>query len=78
MAATESHACLQQNGLGFIVDNLKQVRYQLIYYVLLKATINLAALSSLREALLNKEKDPPLYGAVEREHVVDLMDSMVD
>jgi hypothetical protein len=67
-------ASIQQNGIGFIVDNFKQVRYELIYYVLLKATINPAELSLLKEAMVSEEKDPPLYGAVEREHVVDLID----
>jgi len=68
-------ACIQQSGLGFIVDNLKQVRYELIYYVLLKTGISPDELSSLREAIL-KEGEHPLYGMMEREHVVDLMDRM--
>jgi hypothetical protein len=69
-------ACIQQTGFSFIVDNLKQVRYELIYYVLLKTEISPDELSSLREAILNGEKDSPLYGSVDREHVVDLMDNI--
>ncbi|MDP3664567.1 MAG: hypothetical protein U1D41_04135 [Nitrosomonas sp.] len=30
-------ACVERSGLAFIVDNLNQIRYELIYYVLLKS-----------------------------------------
>lgn len=40
-------ACVKRNGLTFIMDNLYQIRYELIYYVLLKATIYSAELNKL-------------------------------
>lgn len=69
-------ARVQRNGISFIVDNLNHIRYELIYYVLLKSTINPDELSSFREAILSEDKDSSLYGTVEREHVVNLMDRM--
>ena len=38
-------ACVQRNGLMFITENLSQIRYELIYYVLLKIDTNPALTS---------------------------------
>ncbi len=69
--------CVNRSGLSMIVDNLSQIRYELIYYVLLKATINPAELSTLKVAILAEQGDR-LIGTVEREHLFDLMDQLVD
>ena len=46
-------ACVKRTGFSFIVDNLSQIRYELIYYVLLKADTSHAELNQLREAVLS-------------------------
>jgi hypothetical protein len=68
-------ACVKRNGLSMIVDNLSQIRYELIYYVLLKITINPAELSRLKAAIL-AEQDDRLISTVEREHLFELMDQL--
>jgi len=70
-------ACLKRNGLSFIPANLCQVRYELIYYVLLKTDINPAELNALRDAVLSGGEHP-MSGMMETEHVVDLIDRLVD
>jgi len=69
-------ACLKRNGLSFIVDNLSQIRYELIYYVLLKADANSAELKKLKEAILAMDKHPML-GMMESEHIIELIDRLV-
>jgi hypothetical protein len=68
-------SCVKQNGFSLIVDNLSQIRYELIYYVLLKVTINPAKLSTLKEAICSEQGDR-LIGTVEREHLFELMDQL--
>jgi hypothetical protein len=68
--------CVRRDGFSLIVNNLSQIRYELIYYVLLKVTINPAELSTLKEALL-AEQDDRIIGTVEREHLFGLMDQLV-
>jgi len=51
-------ACVKRNGLSFIVDNLSQIRYELIYYVLLKTEIATTVLNALREAILSEDEHP--------------------
>lgn len=65
--------CVKREGFSLIVDNLSRIRYELIYYVLLKVTINPAELLTLKEAILAEQGDR-LIGTVEREHLVELMD----
>ena len=65
-------ACVQRNGLVFIIKNLSQIRYELIYYVLLKETINSTELNKLKEAIL-AEDEHPMPGMMEREHIVGLI-----
>lgn len=67
--------CVKRDGFSLIVDNLSLIRYELIYYVLLKATINPAELSALKEAILSEQNDR-LIGTVEREHLIELMDQL--
>lgn len=69
--------CVKCDGLSLIVDNLSQIRYELIYYVLLKVTFNPAELSSLKEAIL-AEQDDRLIGTVEREHLFELVDQLTN
>ncbi len=69
-------ACVKRNGLSFIVDNLKEIRYELIYYVLLKADTNLAAVNQLRKALLS-EDEHLMQGMMKSEHLIELMDRLV-
>ncbi|AEJ01676.1 hypothetical protein Nit79A3_1875 [Nitrosomonas sp. Is79A3] len=70
-------ACVKRTGLSFIVDNLSQIRYELIYYVLLKAKITPIELNTLREAIFAEDKHP-MQGMMESGHVVDLIDRLVD
>ena len=51
-------ACVKRDGFAFIVDNLSKIRYELIYYVLLKTDINFAELSTLRAAILSEDEHP--------------------
>ncbi|PTQ77410.1 hypothetical protein C8R26_10856 [Nitrosomonas oligotropha] len=67
--------CVRHDGFSLIVDNLSQIRYELIYYVLLKVTINPAELIMLKEAILAEQGDR-LIGTVEREHLFELMDQL--
>lgn len=70
-------ACIKRNGLSFIVDNLNQIRYELIYYVLLKVDTNPIELNKLKEALLSEEEHPVLNSVMETEHIIELMDRLV-
>ena len=67
--------CVKRDGFSLIVDNLSQIRYELIYYVLLKATINPAELSRLKEVIF-AEQDDRLIGTMERGHLFELMDQL--
>jgi len=69
--------CVKRNGFSMIVDNLSQIRYELIYYVLLKVTINPIELPNLREAIL-AEQEGRSIGTVEREHLFELMDQLAN
>ena len=66
-------ACVKRYGFSFIVDSLSQIRYELIYYVLLKADTNSAELKKLKEAILS-EDEHPMQGMMEADHVFELMD----
>ncbi|MDO8894088.1 hypothetical protein [Nitrosomonas sp.] len=68
-------ACVQHDGLAFIVDNLNKIRYELIYYVLLKADTNPIELNQLRKAVLS-EDEHPMWGMMESEHIIELMDKL--
>ena len=68
-------ACVQRNGIKFIIENLGQIRYELIYYVLLKTDTNPAELKNLKEVIL-VEDDHPMQGMMESGHVVELMDRL--
>lgn len=68
--------CVQRDGFSLIVDNLSQIRYELIYYVLLKVTINPAELSTLKGAIL-AERGDRLIGTVEQGHLIELMGQLV-
>jgi len=65
-----------QTFQDFFRVSLSQIRYELIYYVLLKVTINPTELSTLKEAILI-EKGDRLIGTVEQEHLFELMDQLV-
>ncbi|MDP2223733.1 hypothetical protein [Nitrosomonas sp.] len=69
-------ACVKRNGLSFIVDNLSQIRYELIYYVLLKADANPAELNQLRKALLSEGEHPVLSSVMESEHIIGIIDGL--
>lgn len=69
-------SCVQRNGLVFVTENLSQIRYELIYYVLLKTDTNPTKLRKLKEAILAEDEHPMLI-MMEREHVVDLMNRIV-
>ena len=70
-------ACMKRDGYSMIVDNLSQIRYELIYYVLLKITINPAELSTLKAAIVSEQGDR-LIETVEREHLFELMDQLAN
>ena len=65
--------CVQRNGLIFITENLNQVRYELIYYVLLKTDTKPAELKKLKEAIL-VEDEHPMQGIMESGYIIELMD----
>lgn len=67
-------ARVKRTGLSFIVDNLSQIRYELIYYVLLKTDTNLHQLNKLKEAILSEDEHPVLSSVMESEHIIELMD----
>ncbi|MDP2225737.1 MAG: hypothetical protein Q8M57_07380 [Nitrosomonas sp.] len=69
-------ACVQRSGLAFIVDNLNKIRYELIYYVLLKADANPIELNQLRKAVLS-EDEHPMWGMMESDHIIGLIDRSV-
>ena len=62
-------ACVKRHGLAFIVENLNQIRYELIYYVLLKTETNPIELNTLKEAILS-EDEHPMLGMMESEHII--------
>lgn len=69
-------ACVQRNGFVFVTENLCQIRYELIYYVLLKTDTNPAELNKLKEAILS-EDEHPMQGMMESEHIIELMEKLV-
>lgn len=69
-------ACVKRTGLSFITENLSQIRYELIYYVLLKTDTNSAELNKLKEAIL-AEDEHPMQGMMESEHIIGLMEKLV-
>lgn len=69
-------ACVQRNGIKFIIENLGQIRYELIYYVLLKTDTSPAELKNLKEVIL-AEDDHPTQGMMESEHIIELMEKLV-
>ncbi len=71
-------ACVKRTGLSFIVDNLNQIRYELIYYVLLKTdpNPNPVELNVLRDALSEGEH-PVLRSVMESDHIIGLIDRSV-
>ena len=69
--------CVKRTGLSFIVDNLSQIRYELIYYVLLKADTSPAELNQLREAVLSEGEHPVLSSVMESEHIIEIIDRLV-
>lgn len=69
-------ACVKRDGLVFITENLNQIRFELIYYVLLKTNISTAELDKLKEAIL-AEDGHPMQGMMEFEHVIELMEKLV-
>lgn len=68
-------ACVKRIGLSFIVDNLSQIRYELIYYILLKTSNDPAELIKLKEAIL-VEGEHPMQGMMEPGHIIGLMNRM--
>jgi len=46
--------CVKKYGLEFILDNLNKIRFELIYYILLKTDMKLIDLSRLRKAVLSQ------------------------
>ncbi len=69
-------ACVQRDGLVFVTENLSQIRYELIYYVLLKTDTKPAELDRLKEAILT-ETEYQMQGMMESEHIIELMDRLV-
>ncbi len=69
-------ACVKRTGLSFITENLSQIRYELIYYVLLKTDTNPAELNKLREVIL-AEDGHPMQGMMESEQIIELMEKLV-
>lgn len=69
-------ACVKRNKLSFIVENLIQVRYELIYYVLSKADASSIELNKLKEAIMS-EDEHPMWGMMESDHIIGLIDRSV-
>lgn len=68
-------ACVKRTGLSFIVDNLSQIRYELIYYILLKTDANHIELNKLKEAILS-EDEHSMWGMMVSEHIIELLDTL--
>lgn len=64
-------ACVQRDGLVFVTENLNQIRYELIYYVLLKTDTNPAELNKLKGEIL-AQNEHPMQGMMESEHIIEL------
>jgi len=69
-----------QNGFSAVDCSIlgqppSQTRYELIYYVLLKTDTNLTELNKLKEAILSKDEHP-MWGIMESEHILELMDKL--
>ncbi|MBS0588316.1 MAG: hypothetical protein JSS37_10295 [Proteobacteria bacterium] len=67
--------CVRRDGFSLVVDNLSQIRYELIYYILLKNDTDPAELNKLKEAILS-EDEHPMQAMIEREHVIELMNRL--
>ncbi|QOJ20948.1 MAG: hypothetical protein HRU77_09740 [Gammaproteobacteria bacterium] len=69
-------ASMKRDGFSLIVDNLSQIRYELIYYVLLKSDTNPAELNKLKEAILS-EDGHPMQGMMGSENIIELVEKLV-
>ena len=65
-------ACVKRDGYSLIVDNLSQIRYELIYYVLLKTDAHPIELNKLKEAIMS-EGEHPMQEMMESEHILGLI-----
>ena len=69
-------ACIQRNGLMFIKENLNQIRFELIYYVLLRVDSKPIELNKLKGEIL-AQNEHPMQGMMESEHIIELMEKLV-
>jgi hypothetical protein len=69
-------ACVKRTGLIFITENLNQIRYELIYYALLKIDGNPIELNRLKEVILSEDAHL-MQGMMEGEHIIELMEKLV-
>ena len=69
-------ACVRRSGLSFIVDNLSQIRYELVYYVLLKSDTSPAELNQLKRAVLSEAEHPVHSSVMESDHIIGLIDRL--
>ena len=67
-------SCVKKYGVEFILDNLNKIRFELIYYILLKTDMKVD-LSRLRKAILS-ENEHFTFG-MESEQVIELIDSLI-
>ncbi|MEA3279318.1 MAG: hypothetical protein U9Q38_01775 [Thermodesulfobacteriota bacterium] len=67
-------SCVKKYGLEFILDNLNKIRFELIYYILLKTDMKLIDLSRLRKVVLS-ENNRFTFG-MESEQEIKLIDSI--
>ncbi len=71
-------ACVKRTGLSFIMKNLGQIRYELIYYVLLKIDVQPGELNKLKEVILSEDEHPVLNSMMESGHIIELMDRLAE
>lgn len=57
-------------------DELSQIRFELIYYILLKVDTKPAEVNKLKEAILS-ENEHPMLGMMESEHIIELVEKLV-
>lgn len=68
-------ACVKRYGFSFILNNLSQIRYELIYYVLLKTETVPTELNALREAILSEDEHLKC-GMIESENTTGQIDRL--
>ena len=73
--------CVKAEGIGFIVNSLYKIRFELIIYILLKRSFEVSELKILKKAMEKEENQFPgeePYFGTDRHSVLKLINQLID